>query len=274
VPLEGFRTWNRKRFQFHNVTLGTNIDYAFHALAIDEKRGPFQTSLWQYPNHKNFEHVEQVWFAGVHSNVGGGYENTGLSDVALQWMLSRIEAKKLGLQMVADWKTKVTPDPFGTLYESRTAAYEWSRFSPMIRVINQRRLRLAGPARTCGLPRHAIPLGEMVHWSALARWRKSEEPDSSLDPYRPINLETALNDTFKPARENPEPIPIVGRSGEPLDWIRNKDHLKELMTFLPRQYHDDCRRTVKSFAETKKDISAFSQSYQQPRSSAEQVVEE
>ena len=275
VPLEGFRTWNRKRFQFHNVTLGTNIDYAFHALAIDEKRGPFQTSLWQYPNHKNFERVEQVWFAGVHSNVGGGYENTGLSDVALQWMLSRIEAKKLGLQMVADWKTKVMPDPFGTLYESRTAAYEWSRFSPMIRVINQRRLRLAGPARSCGLPRHAIPLGEMVHWSALARWRKSEESDASLDSYRPINLETALNDTFKSARENPEPIPIVGRSGEPLDWIRNKDHLKELMTFLPRQYHDDCRRTVKSFAETKKDTSAFSQSYQQPRSwAADQVVEE
>jgi hypothetical protein len=267
VPLEWFGNWNRKRFEFHNVTLGTNVDYALHALAIDERRGPFQASLWQYPNHKNFEDVEQVWFSGVHSNIGGGYETTGLSDMALQWMLSRIETKKIGLQMVTDWKSKIAPDPLDTLYESRSAAYAWSRFSPMIRTINQRRLRLAGPARICGLPRHAIPLGEMVHWSALLRWRKSEESDTSFAPYRPINLESALNDTFKTAQQNPQPIPIVGASGEPLDWIGNKDHLKELMTYLPRQYHDDCRRTVKSYAATRDDRSAFSQSYQQPRGS-------
>jgi uncharacterized protein (DUF2235 family) len=181
VPLEWFRSWNRKRFEFHNVTLGTNVEYAFHALAIDERRGPFQASLWQYPNHKNFEDVEQVWFAGVHSSIGGGYENTGLSDVALHWMLSRIKTKKVGLQMVADWKNKVAPDPLDTLYESRSAAYEWSKFSPMIRVINQRRLRLVGPARISSLPRHAIPLGEMVHWSALMRWRRWEESGTPLD---------------------------------------------------------------------------------------------
>jgi type VI secretion system (T6SS) phospholipase Tle1-like effector len=265
VPLELFGSWNRRRFQFHNVTLGTNIEYALHALAIDEKRGPFQASLWQYPNHKNFESVEQVWFPGVHSNIGGGYENAGLSDIALHWMLSRIETKKIGLQMVAGWRTKVACDPLATLNESRTPAYVWSRFSPMIRVINQRRLRLAGPARTCGLPRHAIPLGEMVHWSALVRWRKSEEPGASLDLYRPINLEAALNDTFKPPKQNPEPIPIVGASGEALDWIGNENDRKELMTYLPTQYHDACGRIVESFAGTEKDISAFSQSYQQPR---------
>src|SRR5262249_9493058 len=152
---------------------------------IDEKRGPFRVSLWQYPNHKSFEDVEQVWFPGVHSNVGGGYENTGLSDMALHWMLSRIDTKQIGLQMGRGWKDAITSDPLGTLTESRPAAYGWSWFSPMIRVINQRRLRLAGRARTCGLPRHAIPLGEMVHWSALLRWRKSEESGASLPPYRP-----------------------------------------------------------------------------------------
>jgi hypothetical protein len=268
VPLEWFRSWNRKRFEFHNVTLGTNIEYAFHALAIDEKRGPFQASLWQYPNHKNFEHVEQVWFPGVHANVGGGYENTGLSDMALHWMLSRIEARHVGLQMVSDWKQTVTPNELGTLYESRSAAYWWSNISPMIRVINQRRLRLAGPARTSGLPPHAIPLGEMVHWSALSRWRSAEQSSKLVDPYRPINLEVALNDTFKTARDNPQPIPIVGLSGEPLDWLRKKDDLKELLTFLPAQFYNDCRRTVRSFASTDKGAAAFSQSYQRPRSTS------
>jgi hypothetical protein len=114
----------------------------------------------------------------------------------------------------------------------------------------------------------------MVHWSALLRWRKSEESGTLLPPYRPINLETALNDTFKPLLQNPQPIPIVGASGAPLDWIGNKDDLKELMTFLPMQYHDACRRTVKSFTATEKDVAAFSQSYQQPRGSkAYQVLE-
>src|SRR5262249_24760365 len=79
VPLGIFRNWNQKRYQFHNVTLGTNVDFAFHALAIDEKRGPFQASLWQYPNHRHFKHIEQVWFPGVHSNIGGSYEDRGIS---------------------------------------------------------------------------------------------------------------------------------------------------------------------------------------------------
>ena len=265
VPIEGFKGWNRKRYQFHDVTLGANVEFALHALAIDEKRGPFRASLWQYPNHKNFKDVEQVWFPGVHSNIGGGYDNTGLSDVALHWMLSRIEKKRMGLQLVGDWESAIACDPLGKLNESRTTAYAWSSFSPMIRVINQRQLRLAGPARTCGLPRHAIPLGEMVHWTALLRWRKLEESGASLPPYRPINLEVALNDTFKPQEQDPQPIPIVGPSGDPLRWINNKDDLKKLMTFLPTRYHDACRRTVKSFAGTGKDVSAFSQSYQGPR---------
>src|SRR5262249_28175190 len=85
VPVEWFRSWNRKKFQFHDVTLGTSVDYVFHALAIDEKRGPFQASLWQYPNHRYFMRAEQVWFPGVHANIGGSYEDEGLSGRALYW---------------------------------------------------------------------------------------------------------------------------------------------------------------------------------------------
>jgi hypothetical protein len=124
------------------------------------------------------------------------------------------------------------------------------------------------PSAHGGLPPHAIPLGEMVHWSALSRWRSAEHSSRLVDPYRPINLEVALNDTFKTARENPQPIPIVGSSGEPLDWLRKKEDLKELMTFLPARYHNDCRRTVKSFASTDEGAAAFSQSYQRPLSAS------
>jgi uncharacterized protein (DUF2235 family) len=167
IPLRAFFNWNQRRFQFHDVTLGTNIDFALHALAIDELRGPFGASLWQYPNHRYFIDAEQVWFPGVHANIGGGYENTGLSDLPLESMLSRIEAKNIGLRMVRDWRARLSPDHLAVLYDSRTSLYEWSKISPSVRVINQCRLRLAGPARLSALSEHAIPLGEMVHWSAL-----------------------------------------------------------------------------------------------------------
>src|SRR5215510_905023 len=263
VPLDWFGSWNRRRFQFHDVALGSNVDYAFHALAIDEKRGPFQATLWQYPNHKYFKHVEQVWFPGVHANVGGGYENTGLSDRSLFWMLSRIEKHAVGLKFVDGWTRKVKPETYGELHDSRTAAYWWSRVRPMIRVINQRRLRLSEWARRSGLPPCAIPLGEMLDYSALSRWRKSEESPKDVASYRPENVEAALNDTFN--IDAPQPIPIVGPSGEPLDWMKNEQDREALQGFLPRQFQKACEKTAKRFAACEHGTAAFSSSYQQPR---------
>lgn len=65
-----------------------------HAISIDEKRAFFRQNLWGW---KNRETVKQVWFAGVHSDVGGSYprEKSGLSNIALEWML--VEAQELGL---------------------------------------------------------------------------------------------------------------------------------------------------------------------------------
>src|SRR5258708_25698459 len=200
VAVEWFRSWNRKTFQFHDVALGTNVDYAFHALAIDEKRGPFQVALWQYPNHRYFKEVEQVWFPGVHANIGGGYECAGLSSRTLFWMLSRIESKKLGLKFIDGWKRRLQFDIPDTLYDSRTLVYSWSRVRPMVRVVNQRPLHPGWLQRLSRLPPHAIPLGEMLDYSALHRWKLATD-------YRPDNIRAALNDTFK--HENPRPIPIV-----------------------------------------------------------------
>ena len=260
VPVGLFTNWNQKKYAFHDVALGSNIDHALHALAIDEKRGPFAPSLWQYPNHKNFESVEQVWFPGVHANVGGGYPSTGLSDVALEWMLSRIEAKGLGLKLVDNWRVSLRKDPFGTLYESRSAAYFVSNTSPMVRVINQCRLRLAGPARTSALPPHAMPLGEMLHVSALDRWKAGA--NGYVEPYRPINVEAALNAMFDP--DNPRPIPIVGENGASLDWFRKMDDRKTLLASLPDQFVDPFKRTLDRMEASGVDLDV-SQSYQQPR---------
>jgi type VI secretion system (T6SS) phospholipase Tle1-like effector len=80
-------------YAFHNTDLGARVDSAFHALALDERREDFVPALWQQkPEGKARGQVlKQVWFAGAHSDVGGGYPEHGLSDIALAWMASQIE---------------------------------------------------------------------------------------------------------------------------------------------------------------------------------------
>ncbi|HSU16280.1 DUF2235 domain-containing protein [Longimicrobium sp.] len=94
----------RKRFEFHDVALSSTVDYAFHALSIDEQRKPFEPTLWGIKAGSHLEdrrHFEQVWFCGVHSNVGGGYPDAGLSDIAFEWMVEK--AKSTGLQFDSEF---------------------------------------------------------------------------------------------------------------------------------------------------------------------------
>ena len=136
IPLSGLPlidAFNR-RYQFHDTDLSTTVDAAFQALAIDEKRGPFRPAIWkQQPNAVNQE-LEQVWFAGVHCNVGGGYPDTALADIALLWMVGK--ARSCGLTFrpnafppdksgnTTDNPCTVRPDPLGLIRESRKGMYE------------------------------------------------------------------------------------------------------------------------------------------------------
>jgi uncharacterized protein (DUF2235 family) len=96
IPITRLNRLTRRRHEFHDVKLSRSIENAFHALAIDERRMSFQPTLWVRQPHPT-QRVEQVWFAGVHSNVGGGYQDSSLSDLALAWMLSRAEECDLAL---------------------------------------------------------------------------------------------------------------------------------------------------------------------------------
>jgi len=86
-PIRGLKWITEKRFGFHSERLMPNVENAFQALAIDEKRKNFEPSLWKTQSLKTGQRVEQVWFAGSHSNIGGGYDEAGLSDTTLQWMM-------------------------------------------------------------------------------------------------------------------------------------------------------------------------------------------
>jgi uncharacterized protein (DUF2235 family) len=81
------------QFKFPTQTLGAGVRRACHALAIDDARQAFEPVLWVGPDDR----IEQVWFAGAHSNVGGGYPKQGMSLVALDWMLAHAAAHGLRL---------------------------------------------------------------------------------------------------------------------------------------------------------------------------------
>jgi len=119
----GQLTSRLSKSRFHDRRLSSIVERAYQAVAIDETRRLFQPNLWeQGPNGlaKN-QVLEQSWFAGVHSNVGGGYEDTGLSDITLHWMATR--AEQCGLELDRKWRDRVDPDEFGELRESRTGIY-------------------------------------------------------------------------------------------------------------------------------------------------------
>ncbi len=88
VPLSSFEWFNRSYYAFHDTELSGIVENAFHALAIDEHREDYPATLWA-PKAKPNQRIEQVWFAGAHSNVGGGYTDKVLADITLDWMAGR-----------------------------------------------------------------------------------------------------------------------------------------------------------------------------------------
>ncbi|KAI4261762.1 MAG: hypothetical protein L6R42_003045 [Xanthoria sp. 1 TBL-2021] len=78
-------------YSFIDTKVSPNIEHAFQALALDEYRKPFGPTLWHKPEgQKNPITLKQCWFPGVHSNVGGSYEDTGLADITLVWMIAQM----------------------------------------------------------------------------------------------------------------------------------------------------------------------------------------
>jgi uncharacterized protein (DUF2235 family) len=89
-------------YGFLDTSLHPNVLNAYHAMAIDERRAEFPPTLWTAPSAG--QTLEQVWFTGVHCDVGGSYpddsDGSALSDLTLAWMISKAAA--LGLEFTAD----------------------------------------------------------------------------------------------------------------------------------------------------------------------------
>ena len=117
---------------------------ACHALSLDDERTTFHPLLWDESPETvatgtrgtDSERITQVWFAGVHSNVGGGYPDNSLAHVSLTWILS--EAKRRGLTLKeapgadpdAFKRVRSTQDKDGRIYDSRNGLGGYYRYGP------------------------------------------------------------------------------------------------------------------------------------------------
>ena len=124
---------NRRLWHFNNNVPHHCIYNAYQALALDDERKTFHPLLWKsesQPSNSTNTHICQVWFAGAHANVGGGYPKDSLSLVPLLWMMDRANSR--GLRFLASkWREyREAADPHGRMYDSRTGMGMIYRYAP------------------------------------------------------------------------------------------------------------------------------------------------
>jgi uncharacterized protein (DUF2235 family) len=160
IPVEMLGVWDTVKTttddDFNDYKLPKCVVKGYHAMAIDEKRKFFPVLKWD-----DDERVSQMWFTGVHSDVGGGYDECGLSDITLQWMMD--QAYRHGLRCKASAVNNLKKNSCGMLHDSCIGI--WQPFGTSIRPIAN---------------------FEKVHVSTKERTQK-------LADYKPVNLPTVPN---------------------------------------------------------------------------------
>ncbi|MBD81477.1 MAG: hypothetical protein CL840_21340 [Crocinitomicaceae bacterium] len=136
VPFSFLGFLNRKH-AFYDHKIGSNISFARHALALDEIRNDFYPTIWE---PKDGVDLKQVWFAGAHSDIGGGYppdeaDKSRLSDISMKWM--KKEAFDKGLKFDTDFGN-VQLNPNSHLNDS---------YSGMIKLLGKKQREIPDPAK-------------------------------------------------------------------------------------------------------------------------------
>ncbi|WP_394129047.1 DUF2235 domain-containing protein [Shewanella maritima] len=112
--------------EFYDTKIGRNVKVARHALAIDEHRQDFEPTIWQ-PSHVT--DMQQVWFSGAHSNIGGSYlpdaNGEMLSDNALIWLIH--QCINAGLDIESHLRDNLVWAPYAKLHSSRRSFYRLKR---------------------------------------------------------------------------------------------------------------------------------------------------
>lgn len=195
VPTRWFNMITRLKYGFHDVTLSSYVDNAFHALAIDERRKPFAPTLWETRQNAG-QRFEQVWFPGSHSNVGGGLPDAGLSDLAFAWMAAR--AGECGLNFDQDYLAAKVRSAADAELENSFNLF-WHPLGPFERKIGEPR-----PNDRQGNP---VFTNESIDPSVDERMRVVTAPPRG--PYVPKNVAKFRQRVAGPAPESAVGVGVV-----------------------------------------------------------------
>ena len=120
--------------RFPDQKLSWSVERARHAVAIDDERHTFHPVLWNEQGERDPDHIKQVWFSGMHSNVGGGYPDDGLANVPLRWMVNEAKRKpgQDGLVFAPEKLEEIeqAARPLGKMHDSRSGAAVYYRYKP------------------------------------------------------------------------------------------------------------------------------------------------
>lgn len=215
-------------------TLSDRVIRACHALAIDEERTSFTPELWEeaatsLPRCTKDERVSQVWFAGVHANVGGGYPDDSLANVSLSWMM--VEAADCGLRFKeapeadpdAIKFVKAAQDKDGRLYDSRSGIGGYYRYGP--RKISEMYEQLTADHMNIPVPK--------IHESVFARIQVGAHlyaPIGLPDRYAVVG---ASNRTIQPlGRDTLETCPSAAKRHAEQESVWNVVWRRRVIYFL------------------------------------------
>jgi uncharacterized protein (DUF2235 family) len=179
-----------------SYSLNPRVLRARHALALDDERDSFQPLLWDEVNEARLvkagevdrHRLEQVWFTGMHADVGGGYPDESLSYVSLLWMID--EAEKAGLRTldVITERYLALANSFGPIHDSREGLASYYRYHPrkiaaLLDPPESGTLSLRDPSiRDGDRKERGLLLDVKVHESVIARIA------NGTDDYAPIVL--------------------------------------------------------------------------------------
>ncbi|HVJ34051.1 MAG TPA: DUF2235 domain-containing protein [Terriglobia bacterium] len=163
-----------QRYGFHDTSPSHIVKHGCHALAIDEERDEFVPTLWTGTAPAGSV-IEQVWFSGCHSDVGGGFVDRGLADIPLVWMAKKAEADGLAI----DWS--VLPDaaildPLASQHDPRQGWSAKDRLTPTFRCVCETMFNVSpfeALYRPLGGDGKPLPtINEALHSSVVARFGK------------------------------------------------------------------------------------------------------
>lgn len=216
------------RLSMPNHDLHERVQLARHALALDDERDSFQPLLWDEVNELDLlakkqaqpaafgdwikpGRLEQLWFCGMHADVGGGYPDESLSYVSLLWMIGEAELAGLGTVKLITERYRALANSFGPIHDSRSGIAAYYRYQPRnlsawIEPVDSSTLSLRDPAIRSDQGPRGLLVDVKIHESVIARI------SSGTDRYAPFAL--PANFTIHPPGLHPENQPLP--DGKPL----------------------------------------------------------